>query len=166
MEGETDITYLQRAAELLGHDVVVEGVDLQEGGGDRLKNVWKAVSVLPEELVPRSVVVLFDCDYAGAPEDKGNRFRRKIPPQEGHPINKGIENRLFDKATLEKARNFKPAFIDIAEAHNFMKRGETLQIPEEWTVNKNDFVRKPTSANGSVRTARPKTSGTSEWSST
>lgn len=137
MEGETDILYLRRAAELLGHEVVVEGVDLREGGGDRLKGVWKAVSVLPEELVPRSVVVLFDCDYAGAPEDKGHRFRRKIPPQEGHPLNKGIEN-LFDKATLGKAQKSKPAFIDVAEAHNFTKRGETVQIQEEWMINQNE----------------------------
>ena len=137
MEGDTDIMYLRRAAELLGHDVVVEAVDLQDGGGDRLKSVWKAVSVLPEQLVPRSVVVLFDCDYPGEPEDKGHRFKRKIPLQDGHPINKGIEN-LFDKATLQKARKCKPAFIDVAEAHSFMKRGEAVQILEEWTVNGNE----------------------------
>ena len=137
VEGQTDINYLRKAAKLLGHEDFVDRVHLLDGEGDRLKAVWKAVIALPEQLAPKSVVVLFDCDYAGESQDKGLRFKRKIPLQKSHPINKGIEN-LFDKSILQKARNSKPALIDVAEAHKFTVRGQTVQIPEEWTVNENE----------------------------
>ena len=137
MEGETDITYLRRAAELLGHNTHIEHVDLQDGEGDRLKKVWRAVSELPEELVPRRVMVIFDCDYTGEPEDRGHRFKRKMWRICGHPIEKGIEN-MFTKATLEKARCSKPAFIDVAASHSVTERGEVKQVPEKWIVNKDE----------------------------
>ena len=137
LEGATDILYLQRAAELLDESAVLQRVDLEDGGGDRLKKVWKAVSDLPEQLVPRRVMVLHDCDYNGGPEDRGHRFRRKIPRQEGHPIKKGIEN-LFSKATLEKAAIHKPAFIDVAGSHPVTERGQVKEIPEQWTVNEDE----------------------------
>ena len=137
MEGETDITYLRRAAELLGHDALLERVDLQDGGGDRLRKVWRAVSELPEQLVPRRVMVLFDCDHAGEPDDRGHRFKRKMQLLECHPIKKGIEN-MLSKTTLEKARMSKPAFIDVVNSHTVTVRGEVKQVSEHWTVNEDE----------------------------
>ena len=137
MEGDTDITYLWKAAALLGRDTLLASVELHEGGGDRLRKVWKEVSDLPEELVPRKVMVFRDCDYNGLDVDKGHRHKRKIPKKDEHPIDKGIEN-LFTKATLEKARCHKPAFIDVADTHKETVRGKEKTIPETWTVNKHE----------------------------
>ena len=82
-------------------------------------------------------MVLRDCDYTGQAEDKGHRHKRKIPKQDGHPIEKGIEN-LFTQETIEKARSHKSAFIDVTDAHTKIERGERRQIPETWTVNENE----------------------------
>ena len=134
MEGKTDIKYLQRAAKLLGHEDVLEVVDVKDGNGDELEKTWRAISNLPESLVPQEVMILRDCDYSGERVDKGNRMRRTIPKQDSHPIEKGIEN-LFSKATLEKAHTSKPAFFNLTPAHTTYKRGEQLTVPETWEVN-------------------------------
>ncbi len=66
--------------------------------------------------------------------DKGKAFRRNIPRQEGHPLEKGIEN-LFEKATIEKARKHKLAFIVITTEHKKFKPDEEETVPEKWEVN-------------------------------
>ena len=138
VEGTTDVKYIRKAAELLGREQLLAGIDVYDmGGGSRLKDIWSAILRLSEDLVPRNVVILHDCDYHGEAEDSGNRFRRKIPRQIDNPIEKGIEN-LFSKATLEKARSYKPAFVDIKEAHTATVRGEIQTIPETWTVNEDE----------------------------
>ena len=106
-----------------------------DGNGDDLKNTWKHVSGLPENLVPRKVLVIRDCDYEGKNENKGKRHRVTIPKQDEHPIKKGIEN-LFSKSTIEKAMSYKPAFVDIDPARTRIERGVKKEIPEEWSVNK------------------------------
>ena len=135
MEGKTDIQYLRRAAELLSKEPIVDGIEIQDGGGTGgLTNIWKALLKLSDSLVPRKVVLLFDCDYSGDSNEKGNRFKRKNPRQNGHPIEKGIEN-LFNRATLEKALSHKPEFIDKTPEHSKTLRGTSQTIPEEWAVN-------------------------------
>lgn len=138
MEGKTDVRYLVRAADLLGHTPTLDAleVDEREGGGN-LKRIWEAVKNLPVSIVPRKVVLLHDCDYEGPEQTKENRFRRTIPHQSEHPIEKGIEN-LFSKATLEKALDYKPEFIDITEAHQEKVRGKVQAIPEKWVVNEDE----------------------------
>ena len=159
LEGTTDAKYIRKAAELLGKLDLLDGIEVQDGGGGpNLKNIWSAIRSLSEDLVPRKVIVLHDCDYQGEAADSGNRYRRNIPKQTGHPIEKGIEN-LFSRATLERARKFKPAFVDINEAHTSTVRGEIHTIPETWTVNEDE---KLTSATGSARMDLPKTSSISK----
>ena len=138
MEGKTDVRYLVRAADLLGHTPTLDAleVDEREGGGN-LKRIWEAVRNLPVSIVPRKVVLLHDCDYEGPEQTKENRFRRTIPHQSEHPIEKGIEN-LFSKATLAKALGYKPEFIDITEAHQEKVRGKVQAIPEKWVVNEDE----------------------------
>ena len=137
VEGTTDVNYIRKAAELLGKVELLEGIEIQDGGGDKLKSTWSAIRNLSEDLVPRKVVILHDCDYQGEAEDSGNRFRRKIPRQIDNPMEKGIEN-LFSKATLEQAQSYKPAFVDVKEAHTATVRGEIQTIPEAWTVNEDE----------------------------
>ena len=138
MEGKTDVQYLKRAAELLGKQPVLASMELDERGGEgKLKNIWNAVKNLPISLVPRTIVLLHDCDYDAPDQTKDKRFRRTIPYQSDHPIEKGIEN-LFAKATLGKALDYKPDFIDITEAHHETIRGKGQLVPEKWAVNEDE----------------------------
>ena len=138
MEGKTDVQYLIRAADLLGQRPTLNAIEVDEREGEgNLKKIWEAVKNLPVSIVPRKVVLLHDCDYGGPDQTKENRFRRTIPHQSAHPIERGIEN-LFSKATLEKALGYKPEFIDISEAHNEKVRGNVQAIPEKWVVNEDE----------------------------
>ena len=137
LEGDTDLKYLPRASDLLGKSSLLEAIDLKNGNGDALNTAWKRISNSPAESVPRTVIVIRDCDYRDGPADRDHRFRRTIPLQENHPIQEGIEN-LFSKGTLEKAHAYKGAFIDIAETHQITERGQQKTIPEQWTVNKDE----------------------------
>ena len=138
VEGETDVKYLTRAAELLGMQNLLEEAQLRDGGGSgKLIKIWKALTEVDFE--HRTVILLHDCDGKVRPGERANVFQRIIPPIAFHPIQKGIEN-LFSRETLEKAREHEPAFIDIEEAHKITLRGEPQPIPEQWTVNKNEKV--------------------------
>ena len=137
VEGKTDVMYLRKAAELLGRNALLQNVELLEVGGEKLKNIWSATATLPERLTSKPIVVMFDCDYTGKMENNGQKYKRKMPHMNQHPIAKGIEN-LFNKETLEKARSHNSAFIDINEAHNMIERGEAKAILEEWKVNRDE----------------------------
>ena len=140
VDGKTDVKYLQRAAELLGHETVLERFELRAAGGDgNLGKIWKSLRNIIDfgDIVHQKVILLHDCDSRVVPEDEEKLFRRGIPLQPCHPLEKGIEN-LFDKAALEKAREHKTAFIDIEFERKKEERGKTINIPEEWTVNKDE----------------------------
>ena len=138
LEGKTDVQYLRRAAELLGQQAELQGIEIDErGGGGNLKNIWKAVENPPVSLVPREMVLLHDCDHTGPDLSKENRFRRTIPRQSEHPLVKGIEN-LFSRTTLEQALSHKPEFIDITPEHSKTIRGQHQIIPEQWAINEHE----------------------------
>ena len=135
VEGTTDQRYIQKAAELLDQQDLLERVELRDGkGGGNLQKTWKNFNSALAEVLPRKVILLHDCDSTVEPGDKGNLFRRAIPQQSDHPLEKGIEN-LFSKGTLEKAREYKTAFIDIEREHKREVRGVVKKIPEKWAVN-------------------------------
>ncbi len=139
MEGKTDIKYLERAAELLNEKEFLERVQLKDGGGHgNLSNIWKyrRSSKLSEIIEHKKVMLLYDCDEPKE-EAEGNVIRLNIPEQKDHPLKKGIEN-LFEKATLQKAIESKPAFIDITPEHPKIERGEEKIIPEEWNINEHE----------------------------
>ena len=135
LEGSTDIRYINKASELLGKVSLIEGVDLHDGGGSgKLTKIWKD-SVLPlTEILPQQVLLLFDCDTNKPADNRGKLSQRTIPLRTESPIKKGIEN-LFSKATLEKARQYKPTFFTTAEEHGGTDEdGQEVIIPEKWTV--------------------------------
>ena len=137
MEGKTDIQYVRRAAELLDNEAVIDGIEIQDGGGSGgLTNIWKALLKLSDSVVLRKIVLLFDCDYPGDPQSNGNRFKRKNQQQNGHPIGKGIEN-LFSRATLDKALIHEKAFINVEQRRQKVDDGEEITVPEQWDVNPN-----------------------------
>ncbi len=138
VEGTTDEKYIQRAAKLLDQESILEKIEIHDGNGTPgLRKIWDGVGKLPPDLVTQQMVLLYDCEYQGKCENNGNLFKRKIPQESSHPIKKGIEN-LFSKATLERACQYKPAFIDIAPKHKRRRRGEMITVAEEWTVNEDE----------------------------
>lgn len=134
MEGTTDILYLQKAAELLGHEDMLASLQLLDGNGDQLKATWQALTRLDEEVCKQPVVVVRDCDFSRDGDRVGKRFLRRIPYREEAPIKKGIEN-LLGRETLERARAHKPDFIDVVDQHQKTVRGVVETVPENWTVN-------------------------------
>ena len=137
VEGTIDQRYIQKASELLGHKAILERIEIREvGGAPNLDRIWslRQTNFIPQCL---KVILLYDCDRNKPCQDEKNVFRRKIPKESSHPIEKGIEN-LFSKATLERACEYKPAFIDIDSERKKRRRGEMITVAEEWTVNEDE----------------------------
>lgn len=137
LEGETDRKYLEKASELLGKEVLLEGIEIRDGEGTgNLNQIWKGLGKLPSDFIHNKVLLLYDCEE----NQHGNNnyfFRRTIPIQGDHPVRQGIEN-LFSKRTLEKARSARQAFIDIDPERTKLERGKEVNVPEAWTVNKDE----------------------------
>ena len=140
VEGTTDQKYLRRAAQLLEKESVLAELEVRDiGGSDNLAKIWKD-SLLPlTQTLPREVLLLFDCDeHKRRPAaSKGKLFQRTIPRQSNNPIQKGIEN-LFSKGTLEKARQHKPAFVDIDPGRTKIVRGEEHPVSDTWSINQDE----------------------------
>lgn len=139
VEGDTDCKYLQRASELLGRHETAQQFRLMAAGGDgELNKMWnarRALSTARESI--EAVVLLHDPESKARQGEHGKVYRRIMPKHSEHPISKGIEH-LFNRDTLQRACDYKPAFIDIEEAHQKTVRGETGQVPETWTVNSDE----------------------------
>ena len=138
VEGITDEKYIRRAAKLFGQELMLEKIEIRDNNGKSgLTKIWSGIEKLPPDLVSQRMVLLYDCEYKGKFENKGNIFKRKIPYQSSHPIEKGIEN-LFSKETLERACEDKSAFIDIDPEREKRHRGEMITVAEEWTINEDE----------------------------
>ena len=140
VDGKTDQDYLLKAFELLGEETkkILDRIEIKPiGGNGNFKNAWRAAKNLPQDLVSTKVVLLYDCEDEIPSEEQGNFFRRRIPKKTDHPIQKGIEN-LFSKKTLEKAREFNSAFIDIKDKHKETIGGREQIIPEKWEINQDE----------------------------
>ena len=138
MEGETDVKYIEKAAELLGRETLIDGFEVRDGGGSgNLASIWKGFKPPMTDLMPQKVVLLFDSDENRTNCDKGDLFQRTVPFQPCNPVKKGVEN-LFSKTTLEKACHHRSAFIDIEHEHEGIKRGVEVVFPEAWTINHNE----------------------------
>ena len=136
VDGTTDIEYLTRAAELLGGQDILQGIEIRDGGGDgNLTKAWRILTTV--DVVRQAVVLLHDCDSSTSSCDRGNVFRRKIPLIKCHPVMAGVEN-LFSRETLKRAITHKSAFIDIVEEHECTERGQRKIVPERWMINKDE----------------------------
>ena len=139
VEGTTDQRYIEKAAQLLGKEAMIGSLEVRDGGGSgNLAKIWKD-SILPlTMMLPKQVLLLFDCDTCRSPDNKGKLVQRSIPLQVQSPIRRGIEN-LFSKPILEKARQYKPGFFITEEEHcGTDKDGQPISIPEKWTINESE----------------------------
>ncbi|MEH2444284.1 MAG: AAA family ATPase [Nostoc sp.] len=138
IEGDYDIKYLIKAADLLGKNEILDKLNLKDSDGyGNIDNVWKHFNTKLAEITPQKIILLYDCDISKKPEQKGSVFRRTMLFLDTNPIKKGIEN-LFDVTTLKKALAVKPAFIDITSEYTKTERGTTVTVPQKWEVNKDE----------------------------
>ena len=134
-EGETDIRYLEKAAQLLGKQETLDVFQSRDGGGaGKLTNIFRDFHAPLTELFQHPVVLLFDCDKNKPAKDKGRLYQRSIPLQPGNPMKTGIEN-LFTKITLERAMLADDILINIEYQHEAKVGGHKEIVPERWTVN-------------------------------
>lgn len=136
VEGIIDVKYLQKAAMELGFQDLIQAVEIRDGDGiGNLDHLWKG---WPKNHIERlKIVLLYDPECRRSEEDKGSMFRRLMTRFDDHPIKKGIEN-LFDRETLERARQYCRRFIDVNGEQRNEVRGEEIIVPEGWTVNKDE----------------------------
>lgn len=138
LEGDYDIRYLQKAAELHGKTDVLDSLLLKDSNGfGNINKVKKHFNSKLAEVTPQKIILLYDCDIQINATENGNVYRRVMPTTEVNPIRKGIEN-LFSRKTLNKALGEKTAFIDIAPQYEKTVRGESLAVPEAWEVNNDE----------------------------
>ena len=134
-EGETDIRYLEKAAQLLGEQETLDVFQSRDGGGaGKLTNIFRDFHAPLPELFQHPVVLLFDCDKNKPARDKGRLYQRSIPLQPGNPMKTGVEN-LFTKITLERAMLADDTLINIEYQHEAKVGGHKETVPERWTVN-------------------------------
>ena len=134
-EGEIDIRYLQKAAQLLGQQATLAAFQLRDGGGaGNLTNIFKHFHTPLPEFLKHPVVLLFDSDKSKPLKDNGRLYQRSFPLQPGNPLKAGIEN-LFARATLEHARMHDDTLIDIESEHEAQVEGHKQTVLERCTVN-------------------------------
>lgn len=141
VEGKTDVQYITKAAELLGKGELLDRIELKDGGGaGRLNNRWKHRQSISDVSSDKKVLLLYDCDVGGGNGESGKFFRRIIPKQESHPIQKGIEN-LFSRETLSRAIENEGPIINIYSGREVTKRGKKEYEPERWEVDNDEKTR-------------------------
>lgn len=138
VEGDYDIRYLRKAADLLGKTPILDRVQITDGGGfGNLDKIWKSYDNTLSEVLPKNIILLYDCDTKKQETRKGNIYKRVIPSFSENPISIGIEN-LFSSATIAKIENSNPQFIDSEDASSKRVRGEIFITPLTKHVNRDE----------------------------
>lgn len=138
VEGNYDIRYLHKAAELLGKEDIFSSFEVKDGGGfGNLDKIWKNFNSKLSLIFNGKIILLYDCDTNKEEKIKGNLHKKLIASLPDSPIKKGIEN-LFSANTIEKVQQANNSFIDVTPEVNKIQRGENIMIPESKEVNKDE----------------------------
>ena len=138
VEGDYDIRYISRAAELLGKTHVINAIQLRDGSGlGNLDKIWRAYEVQLAELLPSKILLLYDCDTNKAAADKGKLVKRVMPLIPDSEITTGIEN-LIPPALIQRLEVTHPQFIDVSHATVTRVRGIDVNIRNKKSVNKDE----------------------------
>ena len=138
VEGDYDIRYLVKAADILGKRDVLNRIQLKDASGfGNLDKIWKSYNNSISEVVPNKIILLYDCDTNKQDSQKNLVFKRVLPSVDENPVTIGIEN-LFSPATISKIENENPQYIDVKEASLKRIRGVETTIPASKSVNKDE----------------------------
>ncbi len=136
VEGDHDITLINKAAELLKKTETLDKIELRQRGGYRnLDKLWTVLNEESWETIPQTKIFIYDCDTNKVNEDFGNHFKRIIPTNPDSIVKKGIEN-LFSNGLINKAIVEKKAFVDFKKTIG-TKRGVDYE-EEQNEVNKDE----------------------------
>lgn len=133
VEGDIDIQYLSKAAELyVEWKQILNSVEVKakNGKGDLYK-YWKNRLQI-KEFLQHPVILLFDCDTNQVDEDDSSIYKRCISTQDKNSIKRGIENLFTDALILraEKSESKKFAQKSIPNADEADK--------QEWELIDNE----------------------------
>jgi len=138
VEGDYDVRYIKKAAELLYKVDILNHIELKDAYGyGNLDKIWKHFNTELSEITPQEIILLYDCDTGKKDNQKRNLYKRIVPLIEKNPIKKGIEN-LFSHKTIKNAIEYNKAFIDITEATKKIIRGEEILNDKLYEVNKDE----------------------------
>lgn len=136
VEGEHDISYIKKAAELLDKKELLSKIELRQRGG--FKNLDKLWDIFKEdnwETIPQKKLLLYDCDVNKPDDEIGNVYKRTIKYIPKNLISKGIEN-LFPTQIIKQAIKEKSSFIDIITIRKTI-RGKTTS-EKKYLVNEDE----------------------------
>jgi predicted ATP-binding protein involved in virulence len=138
VEGDYDIRYITKAAELLEKSHILEAIQLRDGSGfGNLDKIWRSYEIQLAELLPSKILLLYDCDTNKAVAEKGKLIKRVIPSMANSPINVGIEN-LIPSQLIAQLEASHPQFIDLTEATTTRTRGQEVLLPARKSVNRDE----------------------------
>jgi hypothetical protein len=138
VEGDYDIRYIARAAELLEKTHVLDAIQIKDGSGfGNLDKIWRAYEVQLAELLPSKILLLYDCDTNKATAQKGQLIKRVMPLIADSEITIGIEN-LIPATVIQRLEVTHPQFIDICQPAVTRTRGIDVTMPAKKLVNKDE----------------------------
>lgn len=138
VEGDYDVRYITRAAELLGKSHVLQAIQLRDGSGfGNLDKIWRSYEAQLAELLQSKTLLLYDCDTNKSAADKGNLMKRVIQPITDSPIALGIEN-LIPPEIISHLESSHPQFIDSTESTTTRVRGHEVIKPARKSINKDE----------------------------
>jgi len=138
VEGDYDIRYITRAAELLGKSHVLQAIQLRDGSGfGNLDKIWRSYEAQLAELLPSKILLLYDCDTNKSVADKGKLMKRVIHSIADSAIAIGIEN-LIPTELIARLESSHPQFIDSTESTTTRVRGHEVVAPAKKSINKDE----------------------------
>jgi hypothetical protein len=138
VEGDYDIRYIIKAAELLNKEDILTRIRLKDVGGyGSLDKILRAYDNSISEIAPNKIICLYDCDIGKSDKNNGRVYRRIITSFNDNPIKKGIEN-LFSDETILKIESQNPHFIDIHNSSINRIRGKEVHSSAIKYVNKDE----------------------------
>ncbi len=138
VEGDYDIRYLKKAAELLEKQDILNSFEVKDGGGcGNLDKIWKNYNSKLSLIFKGKIILLYDCDTNKEEKKNENLHKKIISTLIENPVQRGIEN-LFTAETINKVQDAKNSFIDITPEINKIERGQIINVPEKKEVNKDE----------------------------
>jgi len=135
VEGDYDIRYIKKAAEVLGKKCALDRIQVKDGGGyGNLDKIWKSYDNAMSDAISGRILLLYDCDTNKKDTIRNRVYKRVIPSVPKNPIEIGIEN-LFPDSTIQKIELENPQFIDVQEQISKRVRGEIKTTSAQKSVN-------------------------------
>lgn len=137
VEGDYDIRYIKKACELFNKEELLTQITFIDADGyQNLNNIWNHKSNL-FKAIDEKMLLLYDCDTKVTDGKRDKILRKIIPYRSENYFDRGIEN-LFSVDTINKAIDFKSAFVDITEEYKQTIRGNIVITPKKYTVNSDE----------------------------